>query len=66
MAKRIFEPANIFCDTKPTKMSEGNESRPCLTEFGVFIRLVYLWLAPADWFLSSAEGVFPPQQRPRC
>lgn len=36
-----------------------------LTEFGLIIRLVYLWFSTADWLLSGSEGVFPPQKQSR-
>lgn len=35
----------------------------CLTEFGLIIRLVYLWFAPADRLHSWSEGVFPLQKQ---
>lgn len=36
-----------------------------LTEFSLFIRLVYLWLAAAGRLLSCSEGVIPLKKQPR-
>lgn len=45
-------------------MKNGHDERgESLTEFGVLIRLVYLWFATADRSLSPPEGVFPPQKQ---
>lgn len=47
----------------PHMKNGHDECGECLTEFGVLIRLVYLWFATADRSLSPSEGVFPPQKQ---
>lgn len=59
------------CRGAPCVRMDEREDDERLTEFGLIIRLVYLWLAAADRSRSPSEGVSPPQKQstpgiPRC